>query len=81
MARERRNGRLTAQEKAVGRHYDENILEFEKERLPKHTPVEYAITCRYLERYIAADAMVAEVGRGRGPLLRIPRQARLLALP
>ena len=57
---------LTAQENAVGQHYDENILEFEKERLPKHTPVEYAITCRYLERYVAAGAMIAEVGVGGG---------------
>jgi SAM-dependent methyltransferase len=34
--------------------------------LPQHSPVEYAITTRYLERYIAAGATVADVGVGGG---------------
>jgi S-adenosylmethionine-dependent methyltransferase len=57
---------LTAQEKAVGRHYDENILEFETERLPQHNPVEYAITLRYLQRFIRQGGTIAEVGVGGG---------------
>ena len=57
---------LTMQEQAVGRHYDENILAFETERLPKHNPVEYAITLRYLGRYVGAGGTIAEVGVGGG---------------
>jgi ubiquinone/menaquinone biosynthesis C-methylase UbiE len=57
---------MTAQEQAVGRHYDENILAFETERLPQHSPVEYAITLRFLERFIGPAATVAEVGVGGG---------------
>jgi ubiquinone/menaquinone biosynthesis C-methylase UbiE len=53
-------------EQAVGQHYDQNILEFETERLRKHNLVEYAITVRYLERYIEPGATVAEVGVGGG---------------
>jgi len=57
---------LDAEDQAVGRHYDATIFEYETERLRAHTPVEYALTLRYLERYIEPGAIVAEVGVGGG---------------
>lgn len=57
---------LDAEDQAVGRHYDATIFEYETERLSTHTPVECAITLRYLERYIEPSAIVAEVGVGAG---------------
>src|SRR5579884_540933 len=57
---------MTLNENIIGRHYDTVAFQFELERLEKHCPVEYAITCRYLERYIPRDAVVADVGAGVG---------------
>jgi len=57
----------------VGRSYDTSELvgvrygfDFERERLEKHAPVEYAITQRYLLRYVPADATVVDIGVGVG---------------
>ena len=63
---ERESQRLSAQEAGVGRHYDEAILIYEIDRLPTHSPVEFAVTCRYLRRYIDSGSTVAEVGVGGG---------------
>jgi len=57
---------LTEREKAVAQHYGESILEYELARLPEHSPVECAVTSRYLERHIPAGAVVADVGVGGG---------------
>ena len=43
-----------------------NGFQYEIERLEKHAPVEYAITKRYLLRYIPEDAVVADIGVGVG---------------
>ena len=43
-----------------------NGINHEMERLEKFAPVEYAITQRYLLRYIPEDATVADVGVGVG---------------
>jgi ubiquinone/menaquinone biosynthesis C-methylase UbiE len=43
-----------------------NGLKHEMERLEKYAPVEYAITKRYLQRYIPEGAVVADVGVGVG---------------
>jgi SAM-dependent methyltransferase len=40
--------------------------DFELERLERRSPVEYAITMRYLQRFIAGGATVADVGVGVG---------------
>lgn len=55
----------------VGKTYDKSGLvtygfDYEVERLEKHSPVEYAITKRYLQRYIPAGATVVDVGAGVG---------------
>jgi S-adenosylmethionine-dependent methyltransferase len=57
---------LSAQEQAVGRHYDEVILQYEQERLPLHGGVEFGVTARYLRRSVQPGMTVAEVGVGGG---------------
>ncbi|HMK92260.1 MAG TPA: class I SAM-dependent methyltransferase [Thermoleophilia bacterium] len=56
---------LTEAERAVGSFYDEQA-ESEITRLDTLAPVEYAMTARYLERYVAAGSTVADVGVGGG---------------
>lgn len=53
-------------EQNVAEHYDNAAFQFELERLEKHCPVEYAITCRYLDRYIPEEAAVVDIGSGAG---------------
>jgi len=65
MARERRNGRPDCAGKGGRTHYDENILELRRTAAEAHAG-RICITCRYLERYIAAGAVIAEVGVGGG---------------
>lgn len=57
---------LSAREHAIALHYDDAIFDYEMERLTVHHPVEFALTTRYLRRYIAPGATVAEVGVGGG---------------
>jgi len=48
---------------AVGRFYDQID---EAMRLETEDPIEYAITLRYLQRYIPDPVIVADVGVGGG---------------
>lgn len=57
---------MSDREREVARHYDETIFDDEVERLVRDCPVELAITTRYLDRYLAPSALVAEVGVGGG---------------
>ncbi len=62
---------LAKHHEQVGKTYDESGLitygfDYEVERLEKHQPVEYAITKRYLQRYIADGTTVVDVGAGVG---------------
>jgi S-adenosylmethionine-dependent methyltransferase len=58
---------MNTEESAVGRHYDDNIFEYEMERLERHSPVEFGLTLRALSRWVPAGAKVAvEVGVGSG---------------
>jgi SAM-dependent methyltransferase len=57
---------LTLEEEYLAKHYDETTFSFESERLEKYCPVEYAITCRYLELYLPQAVTVADVGVGVG---------------
>ncbi len=55
----------------VGKNYDTSDLvghgfDYEVTRLEQGSIVEYAITARYLDRYIAGGAVVADVGVGVG---------------
>lgn len=54
---------LTENEALVGQHYNDAIYEFELMRA-KYCPVEFEITARQLERWIADRAIVAEIGVG-----------------
>jgi ubiquinone/menaquinone biosynthesis C-methylase UbiE len=57
---------LNSEQEYTARHYDGNIFPFEAERLEQHCPVEFAITCRYLRRYVPSGSIVADVGVGVG---------------
>lgn len=50
---------------AAERHYD-RIVEAERARLEQYSPVEFAITRRYLERYVPEGSEVADLGVGVG---------------
>jgi ubiquinone/menaquinone biosynthesis C-methylase UbiE len=59
-------GALSSEQEYTGRHYDGSSFTFESERLEKHCPVEFAITCRYLKRYVPTGSAVTDVGVGVG---------------
>jgi ubiquinone/menaquinone biosynthesis C-methylase UbiE len=59
-------GALSSEQEYTGRHYDGSSFTFESERLGKHCPVDFAITCRYLKRYVPTGSAVADVGVGVG---------------
>jgi SAM-dependent methyltransferase len=49
----------------VGKHYDNNS-DFEINRLIKYSPIEYAITLRFMDRYIPENVIAGEIGVGGG---------------
>jgi hypothetical protein len=53
-------------EESVAGYYDTAIYEDELVRLTRDSPVERAITLRWLERLALANAEVAEIGVGGG---------------
>jgi SAM-dependent methyltransferase len=55
---------LAPHHRYVGSEYDAS--ETELTRLDLDDPIEYAITARYLQRYVAAASIVADVGVGGG---------------
>jgi ubiquinone/menaquinone biosynthesis C-methylase UbiE len=58
---------MNREERAVGQHYDDNVFDYELERLERHSPVEFGLTIRALSRWIPATAEVGvEVGVGSG---------------
>ena len=64
---------LARHHELVGQSYDADLpdgvrngINHEMERLEKYAPVEYAITRRYLLRYVPEGATVADVGVGVG---------------
>ncbi len=58
--------KLTAEEEAVARNYNTSVFEYEAARLSVDHAVELALTTRYLERFVPANAVVADVGVGVG---------------
>ncbi|MBD2099318.1 bifunctional 2-polyprenyl-6-hydroxyphenol methylase/3-demethylubiquinol 3-O-methyltransferase UbiG [Leptolyngbya sp. FACHB-261] len=50
----------------VARYYDNSIFDFESVRLSQYSPVEFAITARYLKQWIPEGATVADIGVGVG---------------
>ena len=58
---------MNDEERAVGRHYDQNVLAYEQDRLELYCPVEFALTLRALSRFMAHSAKVAvDIGVGSG---------------
>lgn len=53
-------------EERVARYYDTEVFEAELVRLTRDSPVERAITLRWLERLLPANAEAAEIGVGGG---------------
>ena len=60
-----RSKQLAGDAAATQQHYDQSV-EAERARLEQFCPVEYAITLRYLERFIPDGCAVAEIGVGAG---------------
>jgi 2-polyprenyl-3-methyl-5-hydroxy-6-metoxy-1,4-benzoquinol methylase len=50
----------------VARHYNDAIFDFESVRLSQHSPIEFAVTTRHLNRRIPNGATVADIGVGVG---------------
>lgn len=50
----------------VARHYNDSGFDFESVRLSQHSPIEFAITARHLNRWISEAATVADIGIGVG---------------
>lgn len=55
-----------ARQQSVAAHYDGWFFAFEEHRLSKRHHTEYAITVRYLTRYIQPGSVVADIGAGVG---------------
>ncbi len=50
----------------VAQHYNQGGFEYESVRLQEYSPVEFAITARYLKRWIPDRATVVDIGVGVG---------------
>lgn len=57
---------LNPTEASVAQHYGQSIFEYEAVRLEEHSPIEFAMTARYLNRWIAEGSVVADIGVGVG---------------
>jgi 2-polyprenyl-3-methyl-5-hydroxy-6-metoxy-1,4-benzoquinol methylase len=64
--REARRFMLNLNETSVAQHYNESIFDYESVRLHEHSPIEFAITARYLNRWIPDRATVVDIGVGVG---------------
>ncbi|HLZ62844.1 MAG TPA: class I SAM-dependent methyltransferase [Ktedonosporobacter sp.] len=65
---------LNKNEETVARHYDSVAFEYEQQRLAMSASVEFAITVRYLQRYLPASARVVELGVGSGQYTEVLAQ-------
>ncbi len=65
---------LNENEESVARHFDNVAFEYEQQRLTASSAVEFAITVRYLQRYIPDGARVAELGVGSGQYTKLLAQ-------
>lgn len=57
---------MSPEERAVAHHYDEEILQYELERLDRYCPVEFGVTLRALERWVEGRGVAVELGVGSG---------------
>jgi ubiquinone/menaquinone biosynthesis C-methylase UbiE len=65
---------LNKNEETVAQRYDSVAFEYEQQRLATSASVEFAITVRYLQRYLPASARVAELGVGSGQYTEVLAQ-------
>ncbi len=57
---------LNSNETNVSQHYNQNGFEYESIRLQEHSPIEFAVTARYLNRWIPDGSVVIDIGVGVG---------------
>lgn len=58
----------------VAQHYNQGGFEYESIRLQQHSPVEFAMTARYLDRWIPDSSTVVDIGVGVGHYAEILAQ-------
>lgn len=59
-------GQLHQMQESVARHYNNSGFDYESMRLSQYSPIEFAITTRYLNRWIPDGAAIADIGVGVG---------------
>jgi 2-polyprenyl-3-methyl-5-hydroxy-6-metoxy-1,4-benzoquinol methylase len=59
-------GQLHQMQESVARHYNNSVFDYESVRLPQYSPIEFAITTRYLNRWISDGATIGDIGVGVG---------------
>lgn len=57
---------LNSNEANVAQHYNEGAFEYESVRLQEYSPVEFAMTARYLDLWIPERSTVVDIGVGVG---------------
>jgi 2-polyprenyl-3-methyl-5-hydroxy-6-metoxy-1,4-benzoquinol methylase len=57
---------LNPNETNVAQHYNHNGFEYESVRLQEYSPVEFAMTARYFNRWIPEQSTVVDIGVGVG---------------
>ncbi|WP_026069542.1 class I SAM-dependent methyltransferase [Legionella tunisiensis] len=51
---------------SIKKHYEKNVIEYEKIRLERDSPVEFALTLRKFSQYIPKGSVVIDIGIGVG---------------
>lgn len=59
-------GQLHQMQESVARHYNNSVFDYESVRLSQYSPIEFAITTRYLNRWISDGATIGDIGVGVG---------------
>jgi 2-polyprenyl-3-methyl-5-hydroxy-6-metoxy-1,4-benzoquinol methylase len=57
---------LNLDETNVAQHYNQNGFEYESVRLQQYSPIEFAMTTRYLNRWVPDRATIVDIGVGVG---------------
>lgn len=57
---------LNQNEANVAQHYSQGGFDYESNRLQQYSPIEFAMTTRYLNRWILNQATIADIGVGVG---------------
>ena len=65
---------LNSHETNVSQHYNQSGFEYEANRLEEHSPIEFAVTARYLNRWIPDGSTVVDIGVGVGHYVKLLAQ-------